>query len=652
MICATCGADNPSGSVYCGNCGSRLVPREDASMAKEQAAPATPPAGPDAPASVEDTPTLRTVPPVQEPAAATIADENVPTISIKPEQQVPPIPETPQPTPVASEFYNFEGPGGTPGIEAGQPAPVSGFASGTYPPVAAPTPAYPPAPAPGVASPSGTYPPVAAPTPGFPPAYPPTPTPGLAYSSGFYPAPTPQVGSPVSGVYGPLYQSQPSQPGWGAYPGTPGVFPQATPQGPSKLIRPLPTWAFITSILVVAIVLAALVFFTGADWAAGYQTAGLVALVVGVLVLIAFGVRAALGMLAATNPHRRSQIISAILLALLLFVFGAVGLTQPTAIHAVQAHFLESQQKYSAAIQEYEAAGQSAPSSEDIARTYDEWGESLVSQNQYNSAIGKFNTVMSSYTQAIPEVTRAEKDAVSAYEAWGTYDSQHQNYAGATQHYDALLNQTYCDSTCRTQANNADAVAYYNLAEQLLHKGQYASAVAAFNQLTTRFGDSSSAQKAHADYAAALWGEGQQQLTSACSSAVSTYQQLATQFSDTSQGQEAATALKAPVEVKGHFTTTVPAASTQPVVILGTSDMTNNTTIDQFTALYTASPHTQINSDGTFDLPSVKPGSYQFIWGTLNDPDGFIRVAWLPNHVAIGALCTYDFGDIPQTIPS
>lgn len=624
MICATCGADNPSGSVYCGNCGSQLAPKEDASLANEQASSVTPPAGSDAPASVEDAPTLRTVPAVQEPVAATIANENVPTISIKPELQVP---ETPQPAPAAGEFYNFEAPASMPGAQVGRPAPAQGFSSGMYPPVADST-------------------------QGLPPAYPPTPAPGVVSPSGFYAAPATQPGGPVSGVYGSLYQGQPSQPGWGAYPGTSGAFPQVAPQGPSKLIRPLPTWAFITSILVVVIVLAALVFFTGTDWAAGYQTAGLVALVLGVLVLIAFGVRAALGMLAATNLHRRSQIISALLLALLLFVFGAVGLTQPTATHNVQAHFLESQQKWLSAVSEYQASGQSAPSSEDIARTYDEWGESLASQNQYSSAVAKFNTVMSNYTQATPEVARAEKDAVSAYEAWGTYDSQHQNYAGATQAYDALLNQTYCDSPCRTQANNADAVAYYNLAEQLLHKQQYANAATAFNQLTTRFGDSSSAQKVHADYAAALWGEGQQQLTSTCSSAVSTYQQLASQFSDTSQGQQAAAALKAPVEVKGHFTTTVPAASTQPVVILGTSNMNSNTSANQFAALYTASPHTQINSDGTFDLPSVKPGSYQFIWGTLTDPDGFLRVEFLTSDTTIGVLCTYNFGDITQTIPS
>ncbi len=623
MICATCGANNPSESVYCGGCGSLLAPKTVVAPNPpdpEQASPAISPAPPGVPAAIEEAPTLRVMPPAQEQAAAALVIEDMPTMATEPASLATPIPQTPQPAPSASEFYNFGAP-----AQQGMPG------AGTAP--LPPTPGFP----------SGVQPPLAGSAPGFSPSL----QPGAAFSSGFYPAPTPQPGGLASGVYPPSYQGQPYLPGWDAHS---GAIPPLAAQGPgsSKLIQPLPTLAFITSILVVVIVLAVLVFFTGTDWAAGFETAGLVALIVGVLILIAFGVRSALGMLATTNPHRRSQIISSILLALILFAVGAIGLTQQSAIHNVQAHFLEGQQKWLSAVSEYQAGGQGAPSSEDIARTYNEWGESLTTQQQYSSAIDKFSTVISNYTQATTGVTRAEKDAVSAYQSWGAFDSQSQNYSAATQHYDALLNLTYCNSSCQAQANAADATAYYNLAEQLLKKQQYAGAATAFNTLTARFGNSSSAKKAHADYATALWGEGQQQLTTACSSAVTTYQQLASQFSDTPQGQNAATALKGPIQVKGQFTSPVPAASTMPVVILGTGNMTTSTTANQFAALYAGSPHTQINSDGTFQFASVKPGSYQFIWGTLNDSDGFIRVEFLTSDTNIGVLCTYDFGELPQ----
>lgn len=454
----------------------------------------------------------------------------------------------------------------------------------------------------------------------------------------------------VSGVY----PGQQSQPGW---PGYPSQLPPPAAKGSGSLIKPLPLWAFITSILVVALLLAVLTFFTGADWSAGAQTAGIVALVVGALILIAFGVRAALGMLAPTNEHRRSQIISAILLALILFAVGGIGLTQGLGIHAVQAHFLEGQQKWQLAINEYQASGQSAPTSDDIARTYVEWGEQLASQQpssdrQYNDALGKFDTVITSYAQAPTQVARAQKDVISTTQAAATFDSQSKNYAGATQYYDSLLGKSYCTASCQSQIGPLDATAYYNLAEQALAAQKYADSVAAFNTLTTKFGSSPEAQKAHADYAKALWGQGQAQLTTACSSAVATYQQLSTNFSDTSEGQQAATALKQPQPVKGQFTTTIPSGTNTPEVGL-VQGISANMSSSAFYAILAKSPVVQVQSDGKFQFQPVAQGTYYLVWGVANSATN--RVVFLVGQrypATVGPLCPFDYGQISEQFPT
>lgn len=500
-------------------------------------------------------------------------------------------------------------------------------------------------------------------------AYPPnTPMPGFP-SGAQYPqqgqiagfpsgAQYPQQGQP-SGAFAPTINEFPAgvypnplvgQPGvWPA----PGVMPAAQPSAPSKLIRPLPLWGFIGSIVAGVVLLSILTFFTGADWAAGAQTAGVVALVLGVLVLIAFGVRTGLGMLVETNAHRRAQIISSLLVTLLLIAVGAIGLTQQTGIHAAQAHALESQHNWQAAINEYQDAGQQAPSSEDLARTYDSWGKQFVSTGQYADGIAKFEIVTSTYTQAPNGFAQAKSDAIQAYQGWAQQALQSQKYDQATQHYDKLLTQTYCDSACQTQISALDATAYDKLAEQKLNQQppDYASAVAAFNQLTTRFSSSSVSQGAHADYAKALWGDGQQLLTTACSSALTIYQQLSSQFSDTTQGQQATTALTQPEPVRGSFTSNIPGSPDTPTVGL-VQGTTPGMTSDQFYAILLKAPLAIVHSDGTFSFKPVKQGSYYLVWGTINSSTGaaiFYNAQTYP--AAVGPLCPLDMGSINEVFP-
>lgn len=450
------------------------------------------------------------------------------------------------------------------------------------------------------------------------------------------------------------------QPLGNVYPGVPPQRASVQPgqdlsdplAGVNALVRPLPWRTSLPGLAAGALLLLALVFLNP-DWATGATVSGLVAVIFALLLLIAAGVRVALGLLARSNPRRRSQVITTTLLVLCLFFFSGLGMSQQTSLHSVQARFLESQQSWQAAISEYQAAGETAPASQNLARAYVEWGESLSRQRQYADAVNRFTTALSQYTRATGVFSRARGDLVAAYLAWATDASRRQDYAGGVAHYDALLASGYCVAACQAQAQVQDATTYDQLAEQQLGAQQYARAVAAFRALTTRFPTAPEAGRVHADYSRALWGLGQQQLGASCADAVVTYQQLAQQFADTAQGQQAATALQQPIQARGRFTQYVPGAPDHPTAFL-VQGLVVGIHQYQFPPLLRTAPTTQIHADGTFTFTSVPPGTYELVWSS----DGTLHFyyAFSGNQVLymarVGPLCAYDFGNVDQAIPS
>lgn len=573
MICAKCGAFNPGASAYCGGCGSPMP-----------SASATPEAN--IPASADSLTERGSFAP--------------PAAPILPTQQGTPLPGevfqsgSPQPQQMPDANANANQPFVPPGTPSGAypaqnaaPTVQQGWQSGAYPPVAGsgsgfPAEAYP---APGVPQPSGAY-----------TSY---PAPGAPLTSGAYP--TYPAGTPVPGQPYPSQQVSGMYPPQGMYP---GQMPPVAPKQPSKLTQRLPLWAFLVSILVVAALLAVLFFFVGTDWAAGARIAGIAALAVGGILLIAFIVRSVLGMWASINPYRVSQIVSSVLLMLILFALGAVGITQQAGIHSAQARFLEGQSKWPAAITEFQDGGQALSSSADLARVYDEWGEQLAMQTKYSDALDKFNMVISKYQQSGPELTRAQNGAASAY---------------------------------------------FSLAEQDLNAKNYPDAVTNFSKLTTNFASSSQTKQAHADYARALWGQAQAELTSTCSSALADYQQLSSQFGDTPQGQQAKSALALPQPVDGHFTSTIPGNATPQVALA--QGITANMSDTAFFAIVNNSPMVNVNKDGTFKFSSIKQGSYYLVWGVSNaNGESFYDSLQYP--ATVGPLCPFHFGDINEAFPS
>jgi len=436
-------------------------------------------------------------------------------------------------------------------------------------------------------------------------------------------------------------------------------IPSPSPERPiyNTVSKPMPVMVLIGSIILVVLLLSVLQL-TGSDWAEGAMRVAIVAGILALGVLLITVIRLILNKASKSHPARLIQFISTILVISLLSLLCLVGLTQQSAIHNLQAHSWEAQQQWQSAINQYQSSGEGAPTSEDITRVYNLWGEQFTSHQHYIEALTKYNIVLTYYGSARTGVARAQTDAITAYFAWGQQASQQHDYMAATNHYDALLLLPYCAATCRSQANALDATAYYNLAESQLVAKNYSDAISSFHLLVSRFANSIEAHKVHRDYATALLGEGKQQLNgAACSSAIPTYQQLSAQFADTPEGQQAASALRANQPVKGHFSSAIPNPSLTPVAAL-IQGLNHNMSDSLFFQLLSTAPTASIQSNGNFIFSPLPQGSYGLAWGT-NQGNGakHFLFAYYPDgtsyYVAkVGPLCPYDFGDLNETIPT
>ncbi|HVU68358.1 MAG TPA: hypothetical protein VHD63_14565 [Ktedonobacteraceae bacterium] len=416
-------------------------------------------------------------------------------------------------------------------------------------------------------------------------------------------------------------------------------------------VRPLPRWLILGGPLAGAALLAGLVFLN-TDWATGATIAAMVAIMLAILLGIATGVRVALGLLQATNPRRRSQMLSTALLVLLLLLVSGLGIGQQNNLHLMQGHYLEGHQSWAAAIQAYQAGGERSSSSADVARTYVEWGQAQIKQQDYAGAVTSFQTVLTHYQPVTGAVKQARTGLITAYLGWADQAARQQNYAGAVAHYNALLSLTFCDAPCARQASSKNATAYYHLAEQQLTQQHYIQAVDAYQTLATRFPDAPEAGQIHAHYAQALWGKGQQLLQSACADALAAYRLLTSQFADTAEGKQAASALTKPVPVKGRFTQPVPGSPYRPAAYL-VQGLVVGIQQYQFPPLLAHAPEASIQGDGTFTFASVPQGTYELVWSSDNALHFYYsysgkQVLYVAH---VGPLCAFDYGDINQAIP-
>ncbi len=460
---------------------------------------------------------------------------------------------------------------------------------------------------------------------------------------------------PLAAEYIPSVQQMPVA---SSYPVSRGTPPSSTIRPLEKaLSKPMPIWALISSIVLVTVLLIVLQL-TGSDWAAGAMHVGIVAGILALLILLITVIRTLQGKATKSNPTRLIQLISVGLVVMLLSLLCLIGLTQQSTIHSLQGHSFEGQQQWQSAINQYQLAGEGAPTSENITRVYNHWGEQFASQQHYADALAQYNIVLTYYGSASTGVARAQSDTVTAYLAWGKQALQQHDYMVATNDYDALLHLSYCTATCLSQAKALDATAYYNLAENQLVAKDYSNATNNFHIVVSRFASSPEARKLHGDYAKALFGRGREQLHTVCSSAIPTYQQLSTQFGDTPEGQQATGALSANQPVKGHFVTPVPNNPTLTPVATLLQGLNHNMPDNQFFQLLNASPTASIQPNGNFNFEPLPQGIYDLAWGT-NGSNGakHFQFAYKPDgssfYIAkVGPLCPYDFGDLNETIPT
>lgn len=550
--------------------------------------------------------------------------------------------------------------------------------------------------------------PVAPSVPSYP-AYPPTaypPYPGIAPGAPSFPL-APGGTTPAS----PVYPSYPAYPAYPAYPGSPSVplapntqgpassgsspaapgsvppgtlppgtlppgapypesaatpyypltpapypympsFPVATtiPLAPQRRIaQPFPFWltAVITGgsllLLVVAFLIGSLV--GGQDWAGSAFVAGIVAVVLALGAIAFFVVRIALG-------RRAGSTIALGAVGIVLLVSVALGgLAGSAPIHGFQAHVLESGGSWSAAAHQYALSGERAPNAPNIARVYDEWGESLLRQGSFSSAVDRFNTVVNTYADSgATAINRANLGLLHAYGAWVVAGTGVVPYSTAIAFFSTYASASACDTTCQTQAHTFEAQARYQYGQQLATQGAYQGAITQFEAIQSEFPTSTYAPEAHAAAAKAYLAMGQQQINSdnCATDAVATYQTLAKNYGDTPEGRQAQAALKAPVTVTGHISGPYP-RNPPPAAVLSKHIDANN-------LVFSSEYVTPINAgSGGFTFRNVQQGNYNFTTIAVT-ATAIEYVTWFgPDNdayfVKVGPLCTVTLDNL-GTYPS
>jgi hypothetical protein len=583
--CGQCGFLLPPGSTTCPNCG--------APVSAPQPGEATPASNP---------------PSEYFPGMAEQVDDAETLVRMRPEEVWPSQPSgevSPSSPPPASGTLPTPVQTGPTGPGA-QSAPVSGYVA---PPQAGPalTPSYPSG---GFQQPFGAPPAgpgwVGAPQGSMPTGTGTAPYPGQPF--GGAPTAPEMFGAPSQAPYG----TPPGAyvPGFGTAPGAPvgGPPPQRT----------LPLWFTIGAAALIVVGLL-LVWITGSDWANGGLHVGIAALVFAGIVLVGF-------LVGRTQGYRSSRLMSGALAAvLILIVLGAAGIALQGPIHSLQGGAFDNQQNYLSAVSEYKAAGDSLG----LARTYNDWGENLLSKKIYSlpddptttatdGALAKFNFVLdpkNGFTQSgdpniQDQVTRAKNGVVNTILAWGEAHLSQQDYQGAVDRFNLVLNQK-------------DAyVATNNFAQ------------------------------VHRDAAKAYLALGQQQISGGdCTDAVATYQMVAKDYNDTPEGTQASSELKKPQSVTG----TVVDFTTQAPVPGVTLYLSSKWSVQSGFFQASNDNVTKSGADGTFKFPNITPGDTKYLISYVDNGRETIVVSAASgqplNVVVVLPLCGADAGPVPYNLP-
>jgi tetratricopeptide (TPR) repeat protein len=309
-------------------------------------------------------------------------------------------------------------------------------------------------------------------------------------------------------------------------------------------------------------------------------------------------------------------------------------------LHGVQAHALERQKAWAAAIHEYALTGESAPNAPNIARVYVEWGEQQLAQQVYGGAVIHFGIVISEYGRSGDSVTRAKQELYTTYTAWLQAGGANMPYADAISALMSHQTEPGCDAACQTATQAIEVQARFQFGTQLAAKGDYPDAITQFETIQTKFAKSEYAAQAHKAAAQAYFAHGQSQLTSACSQALTDYQTLVKRYADTAEGKQAHSALAAGVDVSGVLTS-------MPANPLPTLHLSKHIDVASFflSSEYTTTP----DASGNYTFHHVAPGNYNIasthLNGSVVDYTLWQRVDDFYT-VHVGQLCAVSIGQL------
>lgn len=339
-------------------------------------------------------------------------------------------------------------------------------------------------------------------------------------------------------------------------------------RGQSLLADPFPRWFSAGVVAAMAVVLGVVYLAQeralGGDWSAGALAVGIAALLLAALTLAALFVRLGLG--------RRGASMLALSMALVVVLAGGgtAALAAVTPLHAAQAKQFERNQDWVAAVNEYSLLGEAAPTSPNIARIYDEWGEQLLAQGSYAQAIERFRIVLAEFKQSGAPVDRATTDVYQTYGAWLKAGGSGIPFPEAIAVFAAEQTNAACDATCKTTAAADEAQSHYLYGAQLAKAKTWPDAIAQFELVQLKFASSAFAKQAHTAAATALLAYGSAKLNSGtafynvdytsssatpdCKDALAQYNKLTGSYADTPEGAKATQALAAAGIVTGTLT--------------------------------------------------------------------------------------------------
>lgn len=368
--------------------------------------------------------------------------------------------------------------------------------------------------------------------------------------------------------------------------------------------RALPLWSKGSIVLGIILALAA-AFLTRTlsqhgDWTDGALAVALAAILLAIITMVVGAVRALAG-----RRARWTLLQTGLLIVLSLAIAAASYLGAPS-LHATQAQYAMRQGQWSSAVSEFALSGERPPSAPGIAGAYLAWGESLLAQKRYASAVEQFVPVITTYAgSGRALVSKAHDDLYHTYSEWIRADARRVTYGGkggALETFQTYLSGPACDSTCQTQMAATLALAHFQYGQQLLAGKQYADAIIQFETVGARYASSAYASQAHAAAAQAYLARGQQQIAQqACDGAVATYRALVAHYGDTPEAANAKAALMAPQPVSGTFSG-LPGNPTPTVALSAQVNVTGYVFSDD----YTAAP----DASGAFTFAKVAQGKY------------------------------------------